>query len=231
MSVIKALVVMALCAGAAYLILFSSLFRIENIVINGTQEYVNSHDVYLLAENNTKGENIFKFQTEALAKKLETNLLGAKSYDIQKDYPNTIIITVVERVPIAMIFGDGDDYYLIDDDGYVLGYADPQKEDLPKIHYEKDIKIGLFIDKNLVPLYLELTELFQKEDVKVSSMSFSPKYVNLYLENGATALIGNDKNKAEALSAISSLIKDSELEGRQIRRIDFRYDKVIVLFK
>ena len=230
-SIVKFMFITSLCGAAVYLILFSSLFKIENIVVEGTQEYVSSHDVTLLAENNVKGKNIFKFEKEALVEKLESNLLGAKKYIIEKEYPGTIKIKVIERVPIAMIYQDQDEYYLIDDDGYVLGYSDPQKQDLPKIHYEKEIKIGLFIDKNLVPIYIELTELFLKEDVAVSSMSFSPKHVNLYLENGARVLIGNEKNKAEALKAVSSFIKESELEDKQIKRIDFRYDKVIVLFK
>jgi len=230
-SLLKILLIAGLCAAAGYLILFSSLFRIENIIVEGTREYVNPHDVTLLAENNIKGENIFKFEKESLVEKLESNLLGAKRYEIKKEYPGTIRIVVFERVPIAMIYKDMDEFYLIDDDGYVLGYADVQKQDLPKIHYEREIKIGLFIDKSLVPIYLELTELFLKEDIEVSSMSFSPKHVNLYLENGATVLLGNEKNKADALKAVSALIKESELEDKEIRRIDFRYDKVIVLFK
>ena len=230
-SILKFLLIASLCGAAGYLILFSSLFKIETIVVEGTQAYVSPHDVVLLAENSAKGENIFKLDKEELVEKLEANLLGAKSYSIKKDYPATIKIKVIERVPIAIIYQDSDEHYLIDDDGFVLGYTDSEGQNLPKIHYEKDIKIGLFIDKNLVPIYLELTKLFLQEDVSVSSMSFSPKHVNLYLDGGETVLIGNQKNKQEALQSVSSLIKESELEGKEIRRIDFRYDKVIVLFK
>ncbi|MFC1756288.1 cell division protein FtsQ/DivIB, partial [Patescibacteria group bacterium] len=109
-ALLKALLIVGLCGLAGYLILFSSLFRIENIIVEGTREYVNPHDVTLLAENNIKGENIFKFEKESLAEKLESNLLGAKKYEIKKEYPGTIRITVFERVPIAMIYKDMDEF-------------------------------------------------------------------------------------------------------------------------
>lgn len=230
-NILKTLLTLGLVGAAFYFLLYSPLFKIEKIIIEGTKKFVNPQDVLLIAESNAKSVNIFKFKKEELSEKLEKNLLGAKRFEIKKEFPNKIRILINERTPAAIIYQDKDDYYLIDNDGYVLGYTDPNNVDFPKIKYEKDIKVGLFIDKNLVPIYLELTELFLKEDIDVSSMSFSPKHVNLFLDNDITVLIGNEKNKQEALKAVKSLIQESGADDRQIRRIDFRYDKVIVLFK
>jgi len=217
--------------GILYLVLFSPVFDIESIEVLGTREFVNPTDVKLIAESNAKGKNIFNFDKKALVEKLESNLLGAKYYYLKKVYPSTLKITVQERTPMAIIYKSNDEQFFVDEDGYILGHADSSNRELPRIRYEKDIKIGLFIDKNLVPLYLELTKLFIEQEVGVSSMSFSPKHVNLYLEGGTEVLIGNEKNKDKALKTVSALLKESELEDKEIRRIDLRYDKVIVLFE
>ncbi len=227
----KLLVAGLLLSGLIYLILFSSIFKIQKVFIKGTKDFVNPNDVELITVNNAQGENIFRFDDQKLTKKLEDNLLGAKAYTVRKIYPDTLQVTVHERVPIAMIYKNNEEYFLVDDDGYVLGYTDPQKKDLPKIRYEKEIKIGLFIDKNVVPLYIEFTSLFKEKDVKVSSVSFMPKHVLLYVENGTQVLIGNDKNKKEAMEVVSSLLQEADLEDKELERIDLRYDKVIVLFE
>jgi len=227
----KAMVVISVVGGLSYLLLFSPIFGIKHIKISGTREFVNPTDVKLIAESNAKGQNIFKFDKNSLAEKLEGNLLGAKIYHVKKVFPSTLEIAVQERTPIAILYKDNNEQFFVDDDGYVLGYTDPGNRDLPKIKYDKEIKVGLFIDKNLVPIYLELTKLFTEREVKVSSMSFAPKHVNLYLEDGPEILVGNEKNKSEALKTVVALMKKADLEDKEVRRIDLRYDKVIVLFK
>jgi len=227
----KAIMVVVIVGGVSYLALFSPIFDIKHINVSGTSEFVNPTDVNLIAESNTKGKNIFRFNKNSLAEKLEGNLLGAKIYKIKKVLPSTLDISVQERTPIAILYKNNNEFFFVDEDGYVLGYADVGNKELPKIKYDKEIKVGLFIDKNLVPIYLELTKLFTEQEVNVSSMSFDPKHVNLYLEDGPEVLVGNEKNKSEALKTVVALIKEAELEDKQVRRIDLRYDKVIVLFK
>ncbi len=229
--ILKMTVILVILAGAVYFILFSSLFSINVIYVEGTREFVNKEDVRLMSENNALGHNIFKFDEAQLSEKLSNNLLGARSYLVKKELPHTIRIVVNERIPIAVLYKENDASYFVDEDGYVLGYADDNTEGLPKIQYDKEIKAGLFIDKNLVPVYLELTRLLKEEDVKVTSMSFSAKHVNLYLENEVEVLVGNEKNKQEALKTVAALLKEAVIEHKEIRRIDMRYDKVIVLFK
>jgi len=231
LKILKVLLGLVVLGAVTYLLIFSPLLGIKKVVITGDYKWVNEEDVKLIAESNALGKNIFKFNSPTLIKNLQENILGAKTFEVRKLYPTTLEITVRERVPIAIIYKYVDEYFLIDEDGYVLGYADTAKQDLPKIRYEKEIKIGLFIDKNMIPIYLELTSLFMEEDIKVSSMSFSPKHVNLYLADGPEVLIGYEKEKQQALRAVSELVRKAKLENKEIQRIDIRYDKVIVLFK
>jgi hypothetical protein len=55
--------------------------------------------------------------------------------------------------------------------------------------------------------------------------------VELYVDKGPVVLVGNDKNRAEAIKVLVSLLKQAELEDKELERVDIRYDKVIVLFE
>ena len=208
----------------------SGYFDVQEVSIFGTKQFVNAADIHQMADSNTLGHNLIKFNTADLEKKLENNFLGAKNVVVEKTYPDKLKIIIIERTPIAVIYQNQEENFLVDEDGYVLGFADPKAVDLPRLRYEKEIKVGLFIDKQIVPLYLELTELLDQEKIKVSSMSFNPNYVQFFLDKGVEVLVGNEKDKSEAIKAISALLQQSNVDDQEIQRIDLRYDKVIVLF-
>jgi cell division septal protein FtsQ len=229
--VLKILLGIIISGGVLYLLLFSNFFKISSFTVTGSKQFVSKEDVEELAKSNAFGKNIFFFNTDSLEDKLSKNLLGAKSFEVTKKLPRQLQIAVYERTPIAIVYQDSEEEYLVDEDGYVLGYANNEYQDLPKIHFEKEIKIGFFIDQKIVPVYLELAQLFEKEKIKVSTMSFSTKDINFQITDGPEVLIGTDKNLQEAVLAISSLLKEAKVENRDLKRVDLRYDKVIVSFR
>jgi cell division septal protein FtsQ len=226
-----AVIALAALVGIAYAILVSDYFRIETILVSGTKQFVNPTDVEQLARAKTSGKNIFFFDVSELEENLANNLLGAKKYQVKKTLPDKLKIKVTERVPIAIVYQENDEYFLVDEEGYVLGYTTAENKELPRINFEEEIKVGFFINKDVVPVYLELSQLFQEEKIKVSTMSFYPQYVNFSIERGPEVFIGSQKSLRESVMAIAALIKQTELEDKEIERIDLRYDKVIVSFK
>ncbi|OGC45556.1 hypothetical protein A2V49_00945 [candidate division WWE3 bacterium RBG_19FT_COMBO_34_6] len=230
--ILRTLFLIILIVMAIYFLLYSDFFKIKKINITGIEQFVNINDVDTLAKTSVLDKNIILLKNQNLSKDLKNNFLGAKYFEIKKKLPDTIIINIIERIPIAIVFkNDNEDHFMVDEEGYVLGIVDPKNQTLPEIKYEKDIDVGKFIDKNLIPLYTELTTCLQQEEVKASSISFHSGYILFYTENGQEILIGNEKNKLEAIKTVDALIKQSKLENKEIRRIDLRYDKVIVLFK
>ncbi|MBN1463188.1 MAG: cell division protein FtsQ/DivIB, partial [Paludibacteraceae bacterium] len=221
-----------LVLGLIYFFLSSDCFAISKVDVKGTHEYVNAKDVYEVSLSSSVDKNIFLFKTTDLEEKLTTNYLGAKSFKVTKKFPHTLLIDVMERFPIAIVHDEKEEnFYLVDDEGYVLGYTEKENQQYPILKYKGEISVGLFIDKNIVPLYLELTNLLSDNSVRVTSISFDPRSVNFYVENGVEVLLGRDKNVFEAIQAISALVKKAETSEEEISRIDLRYDKVIVSFK
>ncbi len=206
----------------------SGKFDITNVQITGTQKFVNLDDVKTLVNTQVINKNYFLVKTPELEKTISTNFLGAKTIKVEKKFPNTVNVLIEERVPLAIVYKDADSY-LIDGDGFVLGSVQQDFLDLPRINYDADIKIGTFLEKDVVPISIEILRESDREGLKVSSMSFNPRYTELYANN-VEVYIGNDKNKKNAIQTLSALIKKMLQDGKILKRVDLRYDKVIVLY-
>lgn len=223
------LILVGLVCFAAYKWLFvSDRLTITDVTITGPQRFVNIGDVKILVNSNVSGKNYFVINTSALENTLIANFLGARTVTVTKKFPHAINVLIEERVPMAIVYKN-EDSYLIDGDGFVLGAIQKDFLELPRIKYDGDIKIGEFLDKAIVPVCMEILHEAEQGGLKVSSMSFSPRYTELYANNVA-AYIGNDKNKRAAMETIGALIKKLGSEGKFPKKVDLRYDKVIVLY-
>lgn len=220
-------------ASLVYFVLFkTNIFTIVDVYIHGTENYVSTLDFNELVQNKVYGKNLLFLNDGELRHVLLDTFLGAKEINVTKKLPNSLEITVTERKPMALIYKDSEQAtYIIDFDGYVLGLADEKTTDLPKIQYEGDVKVGSFMDKNLVPLYFELVSALDNSHMKASTMSFHPGFVQLYVGNSTQIMLSNSKNIKDSVGVFSTLYNQLLVEGKKVTKIDLRYDKVIVSYE
>ncbi len=209
----------------------TSYFEVDFVNVEGTGSFVNTDDVKAIVEKVVIGQSIFPIKEEDIVALLTKNFLGAKTVIVKKDYPNSIKILIEERIPLAIVHNNSDDNFLIDSDGYVLGLVSEGFSDLPKIQYEGPVIIGTFLEKDMIPVSVQLLKFAEQEELKISSMSFYPNHVKVFVGRGAEVFIGYDKDSEKSLKTVSALIKSSEAEGKMLKKIDLRYDKVIVLYE
>ncbi|MBU0534939.1 MAG: FtsQ-type POTRA domain-containing protein [Patescibacteria group bacterium] len=207
-----------------------SYFTISGVLISGTGRFVNEKDLRTLSEKDSLGQSIFVISEKSLSEVLSKNFLGAKLIEVEKRYPNKIRIIVEERVPLAIVYNENNNHFLIDSEGYVLGVVDKNYSGLAKIKYEGDIKVGSFLDKELTLISVDIVKFAERNGVKVTNMSFYAEYSKIYVGGGIEVYLGYDKNTEQSLKTVGALIKKSVAEKKTIRRIDLRYDKVIVLY-
>jgi cell division septal protein FtsQ len=208
-----------------------SYFEVDFVSVEGSGSFVSIEDVKALIESSVIGKSIFSINENDIIDVLTKTFLGAKSVSVNKEYPNEIKIFIQERVPLAIVQNSSGDNFLIDSDGYVLGLVAEKFSDLPKIQYEGPVIVGTFLEKEMIPISIELLQFADQEGLKISSMSFSPNYVRAFVGNGAEVFIGYDKDRDKSLKTVGALIKQSESDGKMLRKIDLRYDKVIVLYE
>lgn len=220
--------------GIGYIVLYTEFFRIKHVTVKGESKFVNLIDVETLVKNSSFGHNIFTIDIASLAQALQNNFQGAKSFTIAKKLPNSLDVRVFERTPMLLLFTkDSTDLFMVDIDGYILGNVLPDYINLPKLQYSGDIKVGYFIDKNLVPVFIDIKTAMDEHRLQMSSLSFSDRYTHMFVSEGniwrdIELFVGNSKDKKESVQIVSDLLKQFKLEGKSLKKIDLRYDKVIV---
>lgn len=205
-------------------------FKISEVTITGTERFVSAEDVKNIVERNTFGKYIFSIEEEKLSEVISRSFLGAKNVFVKKDYPNSLNVFIEERVPVAFIFNNEGEFYLIDSEGFVLGMVTENLQELPRINYEGSVVVGTFLDKEIIPISIEILKFADSEDLKISSMSFTPNYAKLYLNVGPEIFMGYNKDIDKSLRTIKALLSSSNNNKEVIKKIDLRYDKVIVLY-
>lgn len=207
------------------------LFDIKDIRIVGTKAFVNEIDVRELAESRALGQNLIFFDGDALRLVILDTFQGAESVVIKKKLPSTVVVEVYERVPLAVVYNDtSNEKFLVDDAGYVLGIVDASRTNLPEIKYNSDIMIGRFLDQKLVPVYLSILGILDGEKISVSSVSIYGSNMHVYVNKAVEVIFDMGKNVKEESSVLSTLLKQLSAEGKKAKRIDLRYDKVVVSY-
>jgi len=233
MRFLTPLLVLSISAVSIYFIVFKlGIFYISDIKINGAKTFVNPTDIYELAKTRSYGKNIFTFSDQELQKSLTKDFQGAKQLSVRKQFPDKISIDVIERLPIAVVSKPGiPEHYMVDEDGYVLGVVDKEKTNLPNILYEGDISVGYFLNKDLLATYFEVLKSSDVEKINASSMSLHSDFLSMYVDDSVEVLIGEDKDIPKTIKVVAHLLTQLKTEGKSVKKIDLRFDKVIVSYR
>lgn len=126
---VATVIVMAVTiAAASFVVSRSSLLRLRHLEVAGTSSLTRAQVVRLAALS--PSTNVLWFDAGAVERRLESDPWIATS-TVSRRLPGTILVSVVERAPVAMI-RDGRGFTLLAADGVTLGTvgADPA---LPEI--------------------------------------------------------------------------------------------------
>ena len=213
-------------------------FRVTRVDVLGEGRFVNLEDVRKIAETNVLGKDIIVVNTAGVVEAIAHNYLAAKSVKVTKSYPRTIQVTVTERVPIALLLAkdasllakESTSYYFVDAEGFVLGPADKTTTNLPIISYGQKVYVGKFLEENAISYYFELLHALDENSILVSTISAFPKYVQFYTRDSVEALFTVAQSPKSQAKILARMLESFKTEGKKPRKIDLRFDKVIVEF-
>lgn len=229
----KIFILMILLGVLSYLVYKLDLlnyFDVSFVNVSGAESFVSADDVKAIVERNVIGESVFMVDEEKIVEIVSKSFLGAKEITVQKRYPNSLEVNIKERVPLAIVYNADSESFLIDSEGYVLGVVEEGYSELPKIMYEGSIVVGTFLEKEIIPLSIEVLEFAEKENLKIDSMIFYSKYLRMILGNGVEVLLPYDRDNEKLLRTVIALLNNPDDEDKMLKKIDLRYDKVIVLY-
>lgn len=176
----------------------------------------------------TEGLNIFDVDINAVRQKLEDGPL-VKSAEVQRKLPETLVIRVSERTPLARIaHGQAGFYFTVDLDGHVLGLAGRQAGAMPIVKGFNDrgispgsvLRDGGAIDAlNVINM---CGESLINQVVHINTIDVShPDYLDLSLEGNIKVLLPRNSPR----SKLEDLVVYLREAGGRISFIDLTLDR------
>ncbi|QQG44834.1 MAG: FtsQ-type POTRA domain-containing protein [Candidatus Roizmanbacteria bacterium] len=212
-------------------------FKVKNIEISGITNKFN-----LVGLQELNGKNILLLSGETIKRDLLMNNPIIKQINVQKKYPDKLIL-IIETYRPAVYFVVDQGYFILSADGRILSKIKkdyPQNEllpgGIPKINYYqklnysswkngdylryKDIVSALHFLKTALDLGLEINTI----DINGTNM------IALQMK-GKKIIFTTEKDESVEDYQLNTIIRQFKIEGRDFDVLDLRFDKPMVQFK
>ncbi|MGI6631945.1 MAG: cell division protein FtsQ/DivIB [Bacillota bacterium] len=223
------LVILFCFFAGAFFFLRSPYFHIKQFYVEGLERV--SRDE-ILSRCGQDALSIFAFKTDK-AKDLIEASPWIETASVRRKLPDTIVITVTERLPVAFTPA-GDELWLVDIDGRVLGRDDGTWRGLAAITGpEGTLAPGQFLDPETYGWGLRvLAALGPAARERLTEISVHGGEVSLILDDGCRVLVGKEAGDIYVKSVtLDSVLDDLAANGQIAERIDLRFDKVAIKLK
>lgn len=221
-------VIFCLFAGT-FLFLRSPYFTIRNFEVAGNSRVTRDE---IIARSGQTASNIFAFDLDKASKLLEASP-WIETASAKRKLPGTIVLTVVERVPVAFAPA-GDTIWLVDASGRVLGKDDGTWQGLVALTGPSTLMTpGQFLDRENYGWGLKvLSSLGPLSRKKLTEISVQDGEAALILDDGCRVLMGKERNDPQTrASLLESILEELAKGGKIAEHIDLRFDKPAVKYR
>ncbi|MEA3453081.1 MAG: hypothetical protein U9Q96_01965 [Patescibacteria group bacterium] len=222
-------------AGLFYFLIFSPVFQIKTIVVEGTY-FVNVAEVRE-GINRITEKNILFFPTKSMfvLRKREVknyvseNFFPVKEIIVKKKFFNQLSIKIQEKEAKAIYCTD--ECFLADKEGFVFQSIGKETASnaLPIIFFEYNIASE---DKLLDEALLEFislinTRLKERANINIQEFRVFPSKIEAKTETGLTLYFSSEKSPDLQIEDLILLLNDEVLlEIEALEYIDLRFDKI-----
>lgn len=180
-----------------------------------------------------EGMNLYELSFDEIEKKLRASWI--ESVHLERDLPNTLIVKVKERVPVAQIIGRRRRRvpWMVDRYGYVL----PPRRKLAALPVIKGLDIELQLGKQAAHSDVEIalkiigmvdSSSYLQTYIQLESIDLQHSdYIYLYLRNGVRAKIPRYSLEPR-LHKLASTIKIAATRGQRVKTADVTLDSAKV---
>ncbi len=200
----------------AFLFIESDFFIVKNIQIEGNYNLVKDDIVKKL--DNIKGDSLFYINASRLEGIIEDDI-RVESAKISRKFPDTIKIKIEERKPIAIVYSNGNYFYVDEGLNLFALYKEIKDTGVPIINIPKEDEIEEF--KSMLKT-LRDTQFYNT----ISEIYKGDKMYILTLLDGTNVYI--DKNVSLKKYNIAYKIYVDESVNKDIEYIDLRFKDIIV---
>ncbi len=227
-KVFLVVLVLGLLVGGFYLIFKSDFLVIKKVnceVIDKTS-IADEKRWCEEAERLLRGRNIMSTNSTTVVGKLSDKFLPIGEVTLKKKYPQTVLVQIAERKPIARICPPGGLEFLVDKKGVVFSETTPETKDLRKIilELEAPLSVGQTVGEDTILLIL-------LEDPQIRSIKYTGQEgIEVQAEENLTVLFSREKDLESQIRALQMIVKKYRIEGKRLKQVDLRYEQPIVKY-
>jgi len=222
-----ALVVIAFAIAGGVWLWQSPLLRVQQIEVRGTAD-ISVEAV--LARLGAQNESMFTIDLARVERDV-ASLARVASVHVEQQWPDRLIVTIVEREPWGTWEQAGGEY-TVDRDGVVLS-RQPARPELPVIRSFQDFTLqpGDRVDYQAIEAASEIYALLPEAlGTQVSEVTYlAGKGVQVTTTSGQTALLGDSSGIPYKLSVWASVAREADERDLVYSTIDLRYGNRPVL--
>jgi cell division protein FtsQ len=226
LSIVLGAIVAAGAAAGAVAIAHSSLFSARTVVIAGAVQTPRSEILGVTGLN--REPPLIDVNTGAMQRRLE-RLPWVASASVHVDWPSTVAIAVVERMPVAATALPAGEYALLDSSGRVLADQTSRPSALPLVAVPGvPGSPGSSLGASARPLLATAAQLPVSLLPRLREIVFSAgDGVVLRLKGGLRAVVGDDEALTQKFVSLVTVLRGVDLTG--IGGIDLRVAAAPVL--
>ncbi|OGG06520.1 hypothetical protein A3D05_05055 [Candidatus Gottesmanbacteria bacterium RIFCSPHIGHO2_02_FULL_40_24] len=178
------------------------------------------------------GKNLLLIDTAEIKEKLLAGNIYLKDLTLKKIYPGQIQMDTVWRIPVARIINSSTPLY-IDSEGFpAKPPPDPDLEFLPQIEVTRAVFNKNKADWRVIKAVSLINELNKKE-IGVDSVGFSSSsaHIRAVVDDSVEVFMPVTADPSYLSASLQTIISRFRIEGNFIAKVDFRFDKPVVILK
>lgn len=217
------------------LLYFQKIYAITNV-----QVITSGQQKDLKGVSELKGKNIILTSDYAIQKTILKSNYDIRSVTVQKKFPDTIYLSVVQYQPQAYLQGDSG-YFVLADDGYVLSRQKDQTTPLPLIHfYEKlnffNYNVGSSISYTEVKATIKWLQIIKEAGYVSDTVDINgPNMLAFTVTNdkglaGRKIIVSTEKDFDQQKYELETIVKKFRIDGHDFKTLDLRFNRPVITF-
>lgn len=236
---------MVICSGI-YWIVKNNLFEIKKTEINLVETSCVTKD-QVLEKLSLLNQNIFLFEKSLDINVFKNQFFCVKSVQVEKHYPNQVLVTVNGRIPIANVLtvskvasssasasatfistsSAKEDSFLVDDEGII--FAKEFKQNLVNVSFvDQKFILGQKIEKNIIQPLLEIIKRLKDLSINIEYINVQEDTITLVYKPIIFFTTKRDVNKQVA--SLQLILEKAKIEAKELELIDVRFEKPIIKY-
>ncbi len=212
------------------LLLVNQFFTIKRILIVGLDKNEESVDSEYFMNKNL----LLIKQSEIRTLILQKNAI-ISDVQIQKKFPDTLILTVQSYTPVAILQADNG-FFILGDRTNILKKVKKNNTTLPLIRHYQVPQYSIYTPGDKIAysdlgFSLHLIGALEDTGLHIDSIDINSLSVIVLQQGEKSILFSSDKNEDVQVYQLELILKQFKLEGKDFKKLDLRFDKPVVEFK